>query len=246
MHRTGVLRRGPLGPATLTAAVMTAATLSATAAAAAPAHGEHGAGGGDGVRIRLSQAEAIAPGQTITVEGTGLDPNAGYYVATCVTGTGGPAGPECAGDRAVRGSQLWVSNSGRGATTPIAPDGTFTDDLSVVASGTAMSGRNVDCSEQECAVTVFYDHRNGFATLAQAPITIAAADAAQHARGSRTGANTQTDTQAAAEEAAQEAPAADGGGSAAAWWGVGGGILVVVLGSIGAVAYSVRRNERRH
>ncbi|MDN5758790.1 MAG: hypothetical protein L0H59_09690, partial [Tomitella sp.] len=122
-------------PATAIAA-LTAAPLVmfGTAASAEPA-GEP--------TLTVSQTDDLESGEAVTVEGSGLDPQAGYYVATGASGTDGPAGPDCAGDRAVPGSQLWVS-TGRGATTPIEPDGTFTADLGVVGQGTSMGGTPVD------------------------------------------------------------------------------------------------------
>lgn len=227
MHvRPSALRRAAGAAGIIALAAGSALGLSSSAAAE-PA--------GGGPQLEVSPTDGLSPGQSITVEGSGLDPESGYYVATCVTGTTGPAGPECAGDRAVPGSQLWVSN-GRGATTPIAPDGTFTAELNAVATGTTMDGTNVDCTASDCSVTLFYDHRNGFGTVAETPVSYAggaAAGADRAGEGTADGAEAEAvDTQATAESDG------DDGGSAAAWWGVGGGVVALIV--IGGIVYAVR------
>lgn len=227
MHaRPSVLRRAA-GAAGIAALAAASALGAATAAVAEPAAG--------GPQLEVTPTEGLSPGQGITVTGSGLDPESGYYVATCVTGTTGPAGPDCAGDRAVPGSQLWVSN-GRGATTPIAPDGTFTAELNAVATGTTMTGTEVDCTASDCAVALFYDHRNGFGTVAETPVSFtgAAGGAPADAAGAAEGAE---QAEAAESQAASEAES-DDDGSAAVWWGVGGGAVALFV--IGGIVYAVR------
>ncbi|GAA4813962.1 neocarzinostatin apoprotein domain-containing protein [Tomitella cavernea] len=239
MHRSHTLLRRAAA-ATGIAAVAAGSLLAvSTAAAADPA--------ASGPQLTISQTDGLAAGESITVEGSGLDPEAGYYVATCVTGTTGPAGPECSGDRTVPGSQLWVSN-GRGATTPIAPDGTFTAELSAVAAGTSMSGTPVDCTESDCSITLFYDHRNGFGTVTGVPVTFTAATGSvatevsadreatggQAAEGQGTG-DQSTDDQASAEDSDSS--------STVVWWTVGG--VVVALVVIGGIAIAVRRRGQQ-
>lgn len=211
----GPVRRG-IVPATAIAA-LTAAPLVmfGTAASAEPA-GEP--------TLTVSQTDDLESGETVTVEGSGLDPQAGYYVATCASGTDGPAGPDCAGDRAVPGSQLWVSN-GRGATTPIGPDGTFTADLGVVGQGTSMGGTPVDCAEQDCSITLFYDHTNGFGTVSETPVTFTAAAVGGEAVDGTLSENADDSDDS----------------SAAIGWGIGGAVIAVVV--IGGIAYAVRRRS---
>ncbi len=191
----------------------------------------------DAPSLTVSATDGLEAGQTVTVSGTGLDPQAGYYVATCVTGSTGPAGPSCSGDRAVPGSQLWVSNA-QGATTPIAPDGTFTADLGAVAGGTSMTGTPVDCTASDCSVTLFYDHRNGFGTVAEVPVTFAAGAAAPAEQ-----AGADAEAESAGAEAADTADADSDDGDAAVWWGVGGAVVAVVV--LGGIAYAVRSRSRR-
>lgn len=122
--------------------------------------------------VEVAPAEGLAAGDTVTVTGAGFDPQAGYYVSTCVAGTSGPAGPTCVGGAASREGSVWVSNSPQaaGVGTPIAQDGTFTAQLVV-----ATTAEGVDCAVDECAVTVFLDHRNGFGVVSETPVTFAAA-----------------------------------------------------------------------
>lgn len=228
MHRPHTVLRRAAASAAVGAVAAGSLLAVGTAAAADPAAA--------GPKLTVSKTDGLAAGETITVEGSRLDPEAGYYVATCVTGTTGPAGPDCAGDRAVPGSQLWVSN-GRGATTPIAPDGTFTAELSSVAAGTSMGGTPVDCTESECSITLFYDHRNGFGTVTGVPVTFAAAG---------------TEAVAGQADAAAGEPAADAdqaaaedsdGSSAVVWWTVGG--VVVALIVVGGITAGVRRRGQQ-
>ncbi|WP_182357116.1 neocarzinostatin apoprotein domain-containing protein [Tomitella gaofuii] len=239
MHRSQTLLRRAAA-ATAVAAVAAGSLLAvSTAAAADPAV--------SGPQLTVSQTDGLAAGESVTVQGSGLDPQAGYYVATCVTGTTGPAGPECSGDRAVPGSQLWVSN-GRGATTPIAPDGTFTAELNAVAAGTSMSGAPVDCTESDCSITLFYDHRNGFGTVADVPVTFTAAAAAgavgteAHASGHSTGGQAAEDAGAQSADDQASATGSDSS-SAVVWWTVGG--VVVALLVIGGIAVAVRRRGQQ-
>lgn len=126
------------------------------------------------VNLTVSKSTGVSANDPLTVTARGADPKAGYYVSICVKGTTGPTGPQCLGDRAKPGTQQWVSNAA-GATTPLAADGTFTVDLTAVTTGTTATGTTVDCAVDACAVTVFHDHRNGFDTVSEAPITVAPA-----------------------------------------------------------------------
>lgn len=50
-------------------------------------------------------------------------------------------------------------------------------ELTAVTEGAPAFGKQVDCTTDKCAVTVFHDHRNGFDTVSEKPITVNAAPA---------------------------------------------------------------------
>lgn len=186
---------------------------------------------GEDVQLTLSESTDLTDGQEITVEGSGVDPDLGYYLSTCVAGTSGPTGPDCAGGPDDRSASAWVSNS-PGATVPVNPDGTFAATLQVTRAGETMDGRSVNCDETPCAVTLFGDHRNGFVYTADEPVTFAASAGASS--GIATGAASDAATDADAEQAAAESD--EESGVNPAWWIVGGVVLVVLVG--GGIAYS--------
>jgi hypothetical protein len=175
------------------------------------------------VTLEVTPTEGLSSGDTVTLRGAGLDPAAGYYISTCVAGTSGPTGPTCAGGENMRENAVWVSNSpmAAGAGTPIAEDGTFTAELTV--SG---SGEGIDCAAQECAVTVFFDHMNGFGTVTEVPVAFeesaAANGAAQESSGHEGGEH--------GADAAEEGGGSDGWATVA--WLIAGGLVVLAIVAI--------------
>src|SRR5699024_5219489 len=186
---------------------------------------------GDEVQLTLSESTDLVDGQEVTVEGSGVDPARGFYLSTCVIGTSGPTGPDCAGGPDDRYASAWGSNS-QGATVPINPDGTFTDTLQVASVGETMDGRPVDCSETPCAVALFGDHRNGFVYTTDVPVTFAASAGAT--TGATTDAGSGETTEVEAEQITAESDADSG--MSPVWWIVGGIVVVVLVG--GGIAYS--------
>ena len=226
MNRVGLHRRRVAAVAALGALAMGPGLATGAVAAAAP---------GDEVELTLSESADLADGQEITVEGSGVDPDLGYYLSTCVVGTSGPAGPDCASGPDDRAASAWVSNS-PGATVPINPDGTFTATLQVSRTGETMDGRSVDCDEMPCAITLFGDHRNGFINTAEEPVTFAASAGATSgaATATATGEASDSATDADAEQTAAESD--ENSGVSPVWWVVGGIVVVVLVG--GGIAYS--------
>ena len=188
---------------------------------------------GDDVQLTLSESTELTDGQEITVEGSGVDPELGYYLSTCVAGTSGPTGPDCAGGPSDRSASAWVSNS-PGATVPVNPDGTFTATLPVTRAGETMDGKAVDCDETPCAVTLFGDHRNGFVNTADVPITFAASVGGSS--GATTGSESGGSTDADAEQTAAESD--EDSGVNPVWWIAGGIVVVALVG--GGIAVSRR------
>ena len=226
MNRSGLhlhLRRAA-SVAALGALVLGPGLAAGAVASAAP---------GDDVQLTLSESTELTDGQEITVEGSGVDPELGYYLSTCVAGTSGPTGPDCAGGPSDRSASAWVSNS-PGATVPVNPDGTFTATLHVTRAGETMDGKAVDCDEAPCAVTLFGDHRNGFVNTADVPITFAASVGG--ASGATTGSESGGSTDADAEQTAAESD--EDSGVNPVWWIAGGIVVVALVG--GGIAVSRR------
>ncbi|WP_024796358.1 neocarzinostatin apoprotein domain-containing protein [Tomitella biformata] len=211
MNRSGLLVRRAASTLAIGALAFGSALALGTGASAAP---------GDSVELIVSQDSGLDNGQAVTVTGTGLDPEVGYYLSTCVIGTEGPTGPDCAGGPGIVGASIWVSNN-PSANAPINPDGTFTTDLNVTQTGETMNKVAIDCDETPCAVTLFGDHRNGFGYTAGTPVTFGAAPAAAAAPAT---------TAEASDEASDEAS------SNTVWWIVGGVIVVAAIAGGGAVA----------
>ncbi|MCK7677107.1 neocarzinostatin apoprotein domain-containing protein [Corynebacterium sp. CCM 9186] len=119
------------------------------------------------VKITVDKAEGIKAGGTLTVEVTGLNPEAGYYGAICAAQTpdGAPV-PVCTGEMGDVESQAWLQNE-RG-TAKIAEDGTAS--FTLTANPT---GEGVDCATDECVLKVFGDHSEGFKDVAEVPVTFA-------------------------------------------------------------------------
>lgn len=228
MNRSGTLVRRAASTLAIGTLAFGSALALGTAASAEPA---------GAVQLALSQDSGLANGDVVTVDGSGLDPEVGYYLSTCVIGTDGPTGPDCAGGPGDVGASLWISNN-PSANVPINPDGTFTADLNVTQSGETMDKAVIDCDVTPCAVTLFADHRNGFGYTAGAPVSFGSAPAPASSSSAPA-----TTAPAAAGDAAEievtevAAESSDDSGSNTVWWIVGGVLVVVVIAG-GAVAYS--------
>ncbi|GGC53041.1 hypothetical protein IEU95_10280 [Hoyosella rhizosphaerae] len=61
--------------------------------------------------LAVEPSTGLTTGDSGTVTGSGFDPEAGYYLSTCVFGTSGPSGPECAGSPSERGTSTWVTDN---------------------------------------------------------------------------------------------------------------------------------------
>ena len=214
MNRSSSIVRRATSTFAVSALAFGSAAALGVSAAAAP---------GDDVTLAVSQDSGLSNGDTVTVTGEGADPELGYYLSTCVIGTQGPTGPDCAGGPSDQNASVWVSNN-PSANVPINSDGTFTAELAVTQTGETMSKVAIDCDETPCAVTLFGDHRNGFGYTTGTPIGFGAATAPA--------AGDSADGTLLAESSADS-------GSNAAWWIVGG-VVVVAVGGGGAVAYSRR------
>ena len=119
------------------------------------------------VKVTVDKAEGIKAGDTLTVEVTGLNPEAGYYGAICAAQTpGGAPVPVCTGEMGDVESQAWLQNE-RG-TAKIAEDGTASFTLTAKPTG-----EGVDCATDECVLKVFGDHSEGFKDVAEVPVTFA-------------------------------------------------------------------------
>lgn len=118
--------------------------------------------------IVASATQNLVEGQEITLNVSGLNPQAGYYAAICSTATphGSPA-PLCTGQHSDTTAQAWIKSGGMG-TTPLNADGTAT-----VTLHAASTGQGVDCKTDKCVLKVFGDHTEGFRDVAEVPVTFA-------------------------------------------------------------------------
>lgn len=129
-----------------------------------PGEGEGPATDND-TRITLSKDTDLAGGETITVSGTGFEPEQGIYVRLC-------AAPEGRlGTEAGRATECYPEQDGTHTVwlTPVPSDGNWTTPLTVLDTF-----GDVDCREQSCGVFVRRDHSGGAADFSQdafAPIT---------------------------------------------------------------------------
>ncbi|WP_295629290.1 thiamine biosynthesis protein [uncultured Corynebacterium sp.] len=120
-----------------------------------------------GVTAKISPVDGIVDGSEVTVTLTGLDPAyGGYYVGICGDRAEGSPAPTCTGDRAVPGTQLWLSN--RGGTAPVPDDGAAEVALTAMATG-----EGIDCRTDSCTLKVFGDHSEGFEDIVDVPVTFA-------------------------------------------------------------------------
>ncbi|MBB3039825.1 neocarzinostatin apoprotein domain-containing protein [Hoyosella altamirensis] len=186
--------------------------------------------------VDVSPAAGLRSGDVITVAGSGFDPDAGYYVSTCIAGSAGPAGPRCVGGSPQQGTSLWVTNDPEapGTAIPLSSAGTFEVELTVETTG-----NGVDCREDECAVTVYFDHVNGFGTVHESPLEFAAATVPPTAEPAGTTAREPLGVNGGG--AAESATEAAGDSSALAWTALAAASIVIVAGGIAIVT---RRRAR--
>lgn len=115
---------------------------------------------GGGISLSASQVDGLAPGQTVTVSGTGYDPTKGIYVALCVIPPVGQTPSPCGGGEDRTGStggSAWISSNasdGAGLSQPYGPGGSFSVSLVV---GPAINS-TLDCRQLRCAIVTRNDH----------------------------------------------------------------------------------------
>lgn len=147
-----------------------AANSASTAASEAPASSDDSVSGeatANGVTAKVSPVVGIVDGSEVTIELSGLNPAyGGYYLGFCGDRPEGSPAPACTGDRAVPGTQAWLSN--RGGSQPVPGNGEAT----VTLTGKA-SGEGVDCRADSCTLKVFGDHSEGFEDIVDVPVTFA-------------------------------------------------------------------------
>lgn len=133
----------------LAAATMVAVTGTGLLALAEPAAA---------ASLRVSPSTGLDPnGQTISVSGSGFDPNRnnkfGVYVVF------GPRRADYYTNSGNYGAALWVHPGGAGSgQARMSPSGTFSVSLTVKARYTDSSGRAVDCTRTRCYVMTFAAH----------------------------------------------------------------------------------------
>jgi Neocarzinostatin family len=125
--------------------LVTAGSLVATAAPAAAAS------------VRVAPSSGVADGQSVTVTGSGFDPNRnnrfGVYVVF------GPRTANFSKDANLYASAVWVhAGGGGGGQAPLSPSGAFSVRLTAKARYTDGNGRSVDCLATRCHVITMAAH----------------------------------------------------------------------------------------
>lgn len=147
-----------------------AANSASTAASETPASPNDSVSGeatANGVTAKVSPVDGIVDGSEVTIELSGLNPAyGGYYLSFCGDHPEGSPAPACTGDRAVPGTQAWLSN--RGGSQPVPGNGEATVTLTAKAAG-----EGVDCRADSCTLKVFGDHSEGFEDIVDVPVTFA-------------------------------------------------------------------------
>lgn len=147
-----------------------AANSSGTAASETPASSDDSVSGeatANGVTAKVSPVDGIVDGSEVTIELSGLNPAyGGYYLGFCGDRPEGSPAPACTGDRAVPGTQAWLSN--RGGSQPVPGNGEATVTLTAKAAG-----EGIDCRADSCTLKVFGDHSEGFEDIVDVPVTFA-------------------------------------------------------------------------
>ncbi len=117
----------------------------------------------DGTRtLAASQTQDISPsGATVTVTGSGYDPNKGIYVAFCLIPPTNQQPTPCGGGvdtTGASGSSQWISSNapayGEGLATLYGPGGTFSLDIAV----SPQISPSIDCRRVRCAIVTRNDH----------------------------------------------------------------------------------------
>lgn len=159
---------GAAGDADATATDDAAQSTQAESGAAGAADaGDAAEVSANGVTATVTPSENIADGSEITITLSGLNPAyGGYYVGICGDRPEGSPAPLCTGDRAVPGTQAWVSN--RGGTQPVPDNGETTVTLTAMATGDG-----IDCRTDACTLKIFGDHSEGFEDIVDVPVTFA-------------------------------------------------------------------------
>lgn len=179
---TRALRKAGIALVALLAALAVVPAAGAQGAPSVALSGDGRTATAGPMRLSVSQAHDLTPGQPITVSGSGYDVNKGVYVALCmVPPTGMPPSP-CAGgqDRSGTGGYSeWISSNppreGQGLTIPYGPGGSFT--ITLTAAPNLPNG--LDCYQVRCAIYTRYDHVRTSDRGADVgvPVTFAAAPA---------------------------------------------------------------------
>lgn len=179
---TRALRKAGIALVALLAALAAVPPAGAQGAPSVALSGDGRTATAGPMRLSVSQAHDLTPGQPITVSGSGYDVNKGVYVALCmVPPTGMPPSP-CAGgqDRSGTGGYSeWISSNppreGQGLTIPYGPGGSFT--ITLTAAPNLPNG--LDCYQVRCAIYTRYDHVRTSDRGADVgvPVTFAAAPA---------------------------------------------------------------------
>lgn len=108
--------------------------------------------------LRVSPSTNLNPdGQTISISGSGFDPNRNNKVGVYVVF--GPRRPDYHTNAGNYGAALWVHPGGAGGgQARMSPSGTFSVSLTVKARYTDGNGRAVDCTRTRCYVMTFAAH----------------------------------------------------------------------------------------
>lgn len=141
--------------------VLVGCLLAATLLAAASAN----AAGEDRTASASKTSGLDADGETVTVTGSGFDPNKGIYVALCVDKGPGELSTPCLGGvdmSGEAGTSAWVSSNppsyGEGLAQPYGPDGSFTVSLHVAAADEFVDCRDPQQAPDGCIIYVRADH----------------------------------------------------------------------------------------
>ena len=146
--------------------------LSADGQASSDSSSEAGAltASGGGVELKADTVTGLSDGQQVTVSLSGLNPQAGYYLAVCGPNRIGPA-PMCIGGQGPQSVQHWLSNAVRPGSIPA--DGNLTTTVSVPKQGRVATGQPLDCSTQQCTIKLFGDPGAGLRDIVELPVSFA-------------------------------------------------------------------------
>ena len=123
---------------------------------------------GGGVELKADRVAHLSDGQQVTVSLSGLNPQAGYYLAVCGPNRVGPA-PMCIGGQGPQSIQHWLSNAVRPGSIPA--DGVLTTTVSVPKQGRVATGQSLDCTTQQCTIKLFGDPGAGLRDVVELPVS---------------------------------------------------------------------------